>query len=224
MNNKILFLFLIIFFVSSNKSFSQTFEVKGGVGFFSIYERNDIKYWEPFTSNVEYTLNPGFVGGLGLYFDLGDEFSLGGQFRIRQKSGKVEKIKIGFSYVDSSEVFAGRKFDFLNLELILNFKKNFALNPDLLLTPYVGFGLSYGAGETEYIEPNEYYFYPDNHPGIAEGPYFNNAGFLFDFGFEISYKSLFLGIGSGLELYELWLANAGNPKFLYINILLGYRI
>ena len=223
MNNKILFLLLIVFCISSNQSLSQTFEVKSGVGFFSIYDRNDVKYWEPFTSNVEYTLNPGFVESLGLLFDLGDEFSLGGQFRLRLKSGKVEKIKVGFSFVDSSEVFTGSKFNFLNLELILNLKKNFALNQDINLTPYFGFGLSYGSGETEYIQSAEPYFYPENHPGIIEGPFIKNSGLLIDYGFDVSYKKIFLEVGSGFELYKLWLVNAGNPEFLYFNFLLGYR-
>lgn len=141
MIKNIFFTFLFVFSFIAIDALAQTFEVKGGVGFFSIYDRNDVKYWEPFTSNVEYTLNLGFVGSLGLYFDLGDEFYLGSLFRLRVKSGKVEKIKVGFSYIDRSEVFSGRKFDYLNLELLLNIKKNFIFNSNISLIPFLGMGL-----------------------------------------------------------------------------------
>lgn len=76
-----------------------------------------------------------------MYFDLGDEFYLGSLFRLRVKSGKVEKIKVGFSYIDRSEVFSGRKFDYLNLELLLNIKKNFIFNSNISLIPFLGMGL-----------------------------------------------------------------------------------
>lgn len=87
MNDKILFLFIIILFISSNHSIPQTFEVKGGVGIYNVYD-NKILIGRP--REIKFNSSP-FVSFL-LDWKLGDDINLGWENRIRIKSGNIDFI------------------------------------------------------------------------------------------------------------------------------------
>lgn len=224
MNNKILFLFLIIFFVSSNKSFSQTFEIKVGTALYQQYEINNV-HKEPYYYDADYDINAGLMISSGVAFDLSQNFSLGIDIRLRNLNGKANGIYAGYSPFDSSDVFKSWDFAFTNLDGLVKIKYRIDTQLGIKISPFAGIGYSENMSFDRQSTQEEIARTPPDMKIIyLEEPSGNNSGFLLSTGASFVYEVLLIELGIDVALFKTHIYEAGNFKLLNFNILFGVSI
>lgn len=224
MNNKILFLFLIIFFVSSNKSFSQTFEIKVGTALYNQYEINNI-HKQPYYYDADYDINSGLMISSGVAFDLSNKFSLGIDLRLRNLNGKANGIYVGYSPFDSSDVFKSWDFAIANLDGFVKIKYRIDTRLGIKISPFAGIGYSENMSfDRQGIQEKIARTPPDMIIIYLEEPSGNNSGFLLSAGLSSVYEVMLVELGMDVALFKTHIYEAGNFKLMNFNILFGVSI
>lgn len=223
MNNKILFLFLIIFFISSNKSFSQTFEVKSGVGIYNVYN-NDILTGRP--RNVKFKPSP-FVSFL-LDWELSDNIFMGWENRIRIKSGEITYLGLDTTINKIATRHKSARV-FYNADVKANLSYHYSIEQDFEITLSTSLGFSYefldnSPRPPNYVPSNDVILFPEDERMPPENEsIFKRSGFIGGACIKILYKKIICGVSSDFEFYDTFLYNVGEPSYLYTTFFIGYR-
>lgn len=222
MNDKILFLFIIILFISSNHSIPQTFEVKGGVGIYNVYD-NKILIGRP--REVKFNSSP-FVSFL-LDWKLGDDINLGWENRIRIKSGNIDFIGLD-TITNTLATRFEEKFLYYYFDSKVTISYSLNYNKDFTICPILNAGIS-----IKFLDdsPKSIIDYSRLHDVIEIPPdgtmppenISESSGIIIGPGIKIVYKNIVFGIITDIELFETFLYDVGEPSYLYTTLFVGYR-
>jgi hypothetical protein len=224
MNNKILFLFLTVFFISSNQSASQTFEGKVGVGIYNVYE-NDILTGRG--RNVKFYPSP-FVSFL-LDWKLSSNIFLGWENRIRIKSGEISHL--GLDTIENKiAVRFKSKMIFYNFDVKAKLSYLHTLNQDFQIEPFICFGFSLELlddsprANIDYSRINHIIPFPaDDKMPPENNNILKRSGFIGGAGIKILINELVMGLSSDVEFFRTFLYNVGEPSYIFTSFFIGYR-
>jgi len=223
MNNKILFLFIIVCFISTNQSLSQTLEIKGGIGIHNVYD-NDILTGRP--REVKFNPSP-FVSFL-LDWKVSENIYLGWENRLRIKSDEI--INYGLDTTTNTITKRSKSDVFLtNLDLKFISSFNLITEKKFSLIPHLSLGFSINLFEKDprdfwaLLNDNAILIYPDGEMAAENNNIFAYSGFIGELGIKALYSNLTLGFSTTIEFYETFLYNVGKPSYLYTTFFVGYR-
>ena len=222
MNYKIVFLFLILF-LSLIKSFSQTLEIKSGIGIYNLYD-NDILTDRP----REVKLNPSPFVSFLLDWKVSDDIYLGWENRLRIKSGEI--ISNGLD-TTTNTITKRSKSDIFLTNLDLKFVSSFNLITEekFSLKPHLSVGFSINLFESDprdswaILNNNAILIYPDGEMAAENNDIFAYSGFIGELGIKLLYLNFTFGFSTTIEFYETFLYNVGKPSYLYTTFFVGYR-
>ncbi|MDP2364145.1 MAG: hypothetical protein Q8M94_10290 [Ignavibacteria bacterium] len=224
MFNKILFLFLIIFFVSSTKSFSQTFEIKGGVGVYNVYE-NDILTGRP----REVKFNPSPFVSFILEWKLSENIYLGWENRLRIKSGSIDYIGMDTLNKKLATRFKSKtQFYYVDSKAVVSFK--IEIDNNFFILPFLNTGVAFSflddspRTEVDYsIIRRVVEIPPDGTMSPENESIFKRSGFIGGGGIKVNHKCFIFGFCSDIEFFKTFLYNVGEPSYFYTTFFIGYR-
>lgn len=217
---KIILISALIILLPEKLLFSQEVFVNGGVGFYNIYEENILAGRER-----EIKLNPTPTLSVGLSWDIGSNFFLGGEVGLRMKSGRVDYIgldtstnlKASYGYID----FYDYNFDIKAL-----LKYSVIKTPSIVVYPFFSSGISVRFYDD--FKPGPWNYGVVEIPPDGEMPpeidaLINNSGLFIEGGIECSYKSVLISIQYLFEFFSDQIYNVGDIKTGLLQVNLGYR-
>lgn len=223
MNNKILFLLLIFYWISSNQSISQTFEVKSGIGIYNLYN-NDILNDRP----REVKLNPSPFVSFQLDWELSENIFLGWENRLRIKSGEITYLGLDTTINKIATRHKSARV-FYNVDVKANLSYHYSIEQDFKITFSTSLGFSYefldnSPRPPNYVPSNDIIPFPEDERMPPENEsIFKRSGVIGGAGIKIMYKKIIWGVSSDFELYDTFLYNVGKPSYLYTTFFVGYR-
>ena len=209
----------LILLLPEKLSFAQEVYIKGGVGFYNIYEENVLNGRER-----EIKLNPTPILSAALDWDIGSNFFLGGEVGLRMKSGRIDYIgldtstnsKASYSYID----FYDYNFDIKAL-----LKYSVIKTPTMVVNPFFSSGISVRFYDDFAPGPWNYGVVeipPDGEMAPEIDALINNSGLFIEGGIECSYKSLLITIQYLFEFFNKQIYNVGDIKTGLFQVNVGY--
>jgi hypothetical protein len=217
---KIILLSALIILLPEKLLFAQEVYLKGGLGFYNIYEENILTGRER-----EIKLNPTPTISAGLSWDIGSNFFLGGEIGLRMKSGRVEYIGLDTS-TNSKASYGFIDFYDYNFDIKALLKYNAIKTSDIVVKPYVSSGLSVRFYDDFEPGPRNYSIVqipPDGEMPPEIDAIINNSGLFIEGGIECSYNSLLISIQYLFEFFSEQIYNVGDIKTGLLQVNVGYR-
>jgi hypothetical protein len=195
--------------------------IKGGVGFYNIYEENILAGLER-----EIELNPTPTFSAGLNWDIGNNFLFCSELGLRMKSGRVDYIgldtstnsKASYSYID----FYDYNFDIKAL-----LKYSVIKTPTIVVNPFFSSGISVRFYDDFTPGPWNYGVVeipPDGEMAPELDALIYNSGVFIEGGIECSYKSVLITIQYLFEFFNKQIYNVGDIKSALFQINFGYKL
>lgn len=219
MKNIILF-FAIIFFLPEKLIFAQEVFIKGGIGFYNIYEENILTGRER-----EIKLNPTPTLSAELDWDIGSNFFLGGEVGLRMKTGKVDYFGIDTA-TNSKAVYGYINLLNYNIDTKVLLKLQILKTSQISITPYFGSGISvklYDDGKLNITDYSVVRIPPDGEMPPNIDAIINNSGLFVEGGIECRYKSVLISFQYLFEFFRYQIYNVGDIKTGLLQINVGYR-
>lgn len=217
---KIIIISVLIILLTDKLLFAQEVSIKGGVGFYNIYQENILAGRER-----EIELNPTPTLSAGLCWDIGNNFLFCSELGLRMKSGRVDYIgldtstnsKASYGYID----FYDYNFDIKALLKYIAIKTS-----DIVVKPYVSSGIS--VRFYDHFEPGHWNYIivqipPDGEMSPEINTIINNSGIFIEGGIECSYKSVLISIQYLFEFFNKQIYNVGDIKTGLLQVNVGYR-
>lgn len=217
---KIILISALIILLPEKLLFAQEVFVKGGVGFYNIYEENILAGRER-----EIKLNPTPTISAGLSWDIGSNFFLGGEIGLRMKSGRVNYIGLDTS-TNSKASYGYIDFYDYNFDIKALLKYSVIKTPSIVVSPFFSSGLSVRFYDD--FEPGLWNYSivqipPDGEMSPEIDALINNSGLFIEGGIECSYKSMLISIQYLFEFFSDQFYNVGDIKTGLLQVNVGYR-
>jgi hypothetical protein len=217
---KIILISALIILLPEKLLFAQEVYIKGGVGFYNIYEENILAGRER-----EIKLNPTPTLSVGLSWDIGNDFLFGSELGLRMKSGRVNYIGLDTS-TNSKASYGYIDFYDYNFDIKALLKYNAIKTSVIVVKPYVSSGLSVRFYDD--FEPGTWNYSivqipPDGEMAPEIDALINNSGVFIEAGVECSYKSVLISIQYLFEFFSDQIYNVGDIKTGLLQVNVGYR-
>ncbi len=214
-------LYVLIVFFSGQLIIGQEISVKGGIGFYNIYEENLLAGRE---RKIE--LNPTPTLNVALDWNIGNEFMMGIEAGVRTKTGRVDYIGLDTSS-NSKAIYGQINFYDYNFDIKTALKYKFIQTSNISFTPFFSSGISikfyddFKAGRRNYdiVE-----IPPDGEMPPEIDAIINNSGVFIETGLEVKYKSVLISIQYLIEFFKNQIYNVGDIKSTIIQIKIGYKL
>lgn len=217
---KIILISALIILLPEKLSFAQEVYLKGGVGFYNIYEENILAGRER-----EIKLNPTPTLSAGLSWDIGNNFLFGSELGLRMKSGRVDYIGIDTS-TNSKASYGYKNLLNYNIDTKVLLKLQILKTSQISITPYFGSGISvklYDDGKLNITDYSVVRIPPDGEMPPEIDAIINNSGLFIEGGIECSYNSLLISVQYLFEFFNYQIYNVGDIKTGLLQVNVGYR-
>lgn len=209
----------IVILISGKLLFAQEVFVKGGFGFYHIYEENILTGRER-----EIKLNPTPILSAQLDWDIGSNFFLGGEVGLRMKSGRIDYIGLDTSN-NSKASYGYIDFYDYNFDIKAVLKYSVIKTPSIVVNPFFSSGLSvrfYDDFEPGPWNYNIVQIPPDGEMSPELDALIYNSGLFIEGGIECSYKSVLISIQYLFEFFNKQIYNVGDIKTGLLQVNVGY--
>lgn len=211
---------ILICLIIFDYSFAQEVFIKGGVGFYNIYEENVLNGRER-----EIKLNPTPILSVGLNWDIGNNFLFGSELGLRMKSGRVDYIGMDTS-TNSKASYGYIDFYDYNFDIKALLKYSVIKTPTIVVKPFFSSGISVRFYDD--FKPGQWNYRivqipPDGEMSPEIDALINNSGLFIETGVECSYKFVLISIQYLLEFFSDQIYNVGDFKSSLFQINFGYK-
>ena len=216
MKNIILISALIIL-LSGKLSFAQEVSIKGGVGFYNIYEENILT-----GRQRKITTEPTPIFSFSLNWNLNDIIKLKWENSFRYKKGRADFFGID-TIKNELSIYGHTNYNFYNVDSkAVGQIKLLDLN-DFKCSANLGIGVSINIkNKIDFTTVNRKILLikPDGEMA-PELTYINNTGIICETGLEIQYHKFVISSNIGIELFNAFLYDIGENSSLLTQITIG---
>lgn len=221
MKNIILISAMVIL-LSGKLHFAQEVIIKGGVGFYNIYEENILAGRER-----KISMEPTPIISFSLNWQLNDLIKLKWENSFRFKKGRADFYGLD-TLKNELSIYAYTNYIFYNVDTKAVGQIKLLDLDEIILSTNFSAGISINISnemDINFDRTNSTIILvkPDGEMA-PELTYINNTGIIFDAGLEIQYHKFLISASIGIELFNAFLYDVGENSALLTQINIGYTL
>lgn len=207
--------------LSFSCTYGQHVFVKGGVGFYELYQNSILK-----GRDIKLNISPTPLIAVGLTWEISDEFELGCENVLRSKMFEADYYGID-TINNQSGIYGHKKIQFLNLDIKAIGRLKVFEASDFNLGLVIGSGVSIKLNSTSdfnYVDPQIILIRDENSISPEVPTFTNNTGIIAEIGLNLRYKNFSFDIVQTMEFFRAYIYGVGDNKAFLTQFKIGYNI